>query len=70
MLNIGEGLVISTILEYDVITIEELAQELGSSKKYAYQFIHKNNLKFVRIGKKIYISKKILEEYLKKIMED
>ncbi|MBE5752643.1 MAG: helix-turn-helix domain-containing protein [Clostridiales bacterium] len=45
----------SKILEYDVLTISELAEELDISKKYAYQFLRENNLKYVRIGKKLYI---------------
>ena len=60
--------IITKISVYDVLTISELCELLEISKKYAYQFIRDNNIKFLRIGKKIYISKKSLEKYLR--MED
>lgn len=49
--------------------MDELATELNISKKYAYQFLRESNLKYIRIGKKLYISRKILEEYLREKME-
>ena len=63
-----EGNAITKLTDYDVLTVNELCELLDISKKYAYQFIRDNKIKFIRIGKKIYISNKSLEKYLR--MED
>ena len=51
--------------EYDVLTVVELCELLGISRKYAYQFIRENNIKYIRIGRRFYISKKSLDNILK-----
>ena len=57
-----------TINEKTILDISELCELLHISKKYAYKFIRENNIKFKFIGRKIYISKKSLENFLN--MED
>lgn len=53
------------IENFDVITIAELCELLGISKRYAYQFIKENDIKHKKVGKKFFISKKSLEEFMK-----
>ena len=55
---------ITKFFDQDVLTISDLCEMLKISKRYAYQFIRQNNIKSLRIGRKIYISKKSLEKYL------
>ncbi|MBQ3505161.1 MAG: helix-turn-helix domain-containing protein [Clostridia bacterium] len=47
------------------MTIAELCELLGISKRYAYQFIKENDIKHKKVGKKFFISKKSLEEFMK-----
>ncbi len=51
-----------------VLTIKDLCDKLHISRKYAYKFIRENNMKFMRIGRKFYISEKSVEKLLS--MED
>ena len=51
--------------QFDVLTIDDLCEIMNISHKYAYEFIRKNNFKFVQVGKKFYISKSSLEKFLK-----
>lgn len=61
-----KGAKIKTIQEeYDVLTVVELCELLGISRKYAYQFIRENNIKYIRVGRKFYVSKKSLDNILK-----
>ena len=50
--------------EYNVLTIKELCEFLNVSSTYAYQFIRENKIKYVKVGRKFYISKKSLDEYM------
>ncbi|MCM1438751.1 MAG: helix-turn-helix domain-containing protein [Roseburia sp.] len=52
----------------EIMTIDELCEQLHISRKYAYKFIRENKIKFKQIGRKFYISKKSLEKFL--TMED
>ncbi len=47
----------------DILSIKELCILLNISRKYAYQFILNNNIKYKLVGKKYYISKKSLLEF-------
>ena len=50
--------------EYNVLTIKELCEFLNVSSTYAYQFIRENKIKYVKVGRKFYISKKSLDKYM------
>ena len=50
--------------EYNVLTIKELCEFLNVSSTYAYQFIREKKIKYVKVGRKFYISKKSLDEYM------
>lgn len=51
-----------------VIVVAELCELLHISRKYAYKFIRDNNIKFMQIGRKFYLSRKSIEKLLS--MED
>lgn len=53
---------------FDVVSIEELCSLLGISRAYAYKFIRINRIRYVQIGKKYYINKKSLNNFIN--MED
>ncbi|MBD5131797.1 MAG: helix-turn-helix domain-containing protein [Clostridiales bacterium] len=55
-------------LNSNVLTIAELCELLHISRKYAYKFIRDNNIKFMQIGRKFYLSRKAVEKLLS--MED
>ena len=48
----------------DVLSIKELCAMLHVSRKYAYDFIINNNIKYKLVGKKYFISKKSVLEFL------
>lgn len=48
-----------------MITVLELCKLLGISRKYAYQFIREHNIKYIKIGRKFYVSKKSVEDFVK-----
>lgn len=64
MLPKGENKIEKIKEQYDVLTVVELCELLGISRKYAYQFIRENNIKYIKIGKKFYISKKSVDNIL------
>lgn len=52
------------ISEKRTYTVEEIATLLGISRTSAYEFVKKGEVKFVRIGASIRISKKSFDEWL------
>lgn len=52
----------------DILTIKELCTFLNISRKFAYSFILNNNIQYKIIGKKYFISKKSLLNYLENIL--
>lgn len=50
--------------QFDVISIVELADLLGISRRYAYTFIRENNIKFRKVGRKFYILRKSLNDFM------
>ena len=60
----GDNYIEKIVREYNVLTIVQLCDLLGVSKKYAYQFIREHNIKHIKIGKKFYISKKAVDKVL------
>ena len=64
----GENKIEKMQKQLDMLTIPELCEWLDISKKYAYQFIREHNIKYIKVGKKFYISRKSVESVLR--MED
>ena len=54
--------------DYDVLSIEQLCSHLGISRAYAYKFIRINKIRYIQIGKKYYVNKKSLYNFIN--MED
>ena len=52
----------------DILTIKELCAFLNISRKFAYDFIINNNIQYKMIGKKYFISKKSILNYLEGII--
>jgi excisionase family DNA binding protein len=48
-----------------LLTIEEICAELGIGKNTAYKLV--KNMKHVKIGRRILVSEKELEEYIDKL---
>lgn len=55
---------VNVVISTEIITIDELCEQLHISRKYAYKFIRENKIQFRQIGRKFYISKKSLEKFL------
>lgn len=53
-----------SICEKRTYTVEEVAMLLGISRTSAYEFVKKGEVKFVKIGASIRISKKSFDEWL------
>lgn len=49
---------------YDVLSIEQLCSLLEISRAYAYKFIRTNKIRYVQIGRKYYINKKSLNNFI------
>lgn len=50
-----------------LLTIEEICAELGIGKNTAYKLV--KNMKHVKIGRRILVSEKELEEYIVKLQK-
>lgn len=59
-----KGLRIRSLCEKRTYTVEEVAMLLGISRTSAYEFVKKGEVKFVKIGASIRISKKSFDEWL------
>jgi len=57
---------VSIISEFKLYTIEEISEILKVTQRTIYNFINKNNLKAVKIGKYWRVTETALQEFINK----
>ena len=64
---IKEELIMSEIISYDLITVEELAEALGVSKNSAYALLKNGSVKSFKIGTHYKIPSSAIDDYIKRM---